>query len=359
LKGEFESIVIRYCTLDPGNSGANLKVPQLYMDAVDSVPLAPTRLFVEAKMAFLDIQRSILGPVRTRNGGGIQSLNISDSIVQAIPENMGGDFVAEDLYDLASLGDILRRAPDPVSKFVRSALSDTTLVDAFDLGTGEPSGALRTQILGDLNVLIGGPSIYKATRFAQVRLSATTQAQIGKSLSATARKDFNRRLLTESYPAELADLALGTSSGTVSLQRTTVLGPIAVHRLNASECILDDVAVAEDQQHGCIRFTAYADGSVVHEPYESVTVAPQAALFRTRDFGRPNYARLKDDADLSITSGREGASILAGAENGSEMGAFALEKIPLKKRGLKQKFAEFMPIGLVPVWIDEPVLTQE
>jgi hypothetical protein len=359
LKGEFESVVIRYCTLDPGNSGASLKTPQLYMNSVDKVPLAPTHLFVEAKMAFLDIQRSIVGPIRTRNGGGIQSLNISDSIVQAIPEDLGGDFVAEDFFDLGSLADKLHRAPDPVSQFVRSKLSDTTLVDAFSLGAGEPSNALRTQLLNDLNALIGGPSIFKATRFAQVHLSALTQSQIGKSLSAKARKDFNRRLLTESYPAELGDLALSTSSGTVSLQRTTVLGPIAVHRLNASECILDDVAIAEDQQHGCIRFTAYADGSVVHEPYESVTVAPQAALFRTRDFGRPNYARLKDDADLSITSGREGASILTGAENGSEMGAFALEKIPLKRRGLSQKFAEFMPIGLMPVFIDEPVLTEE
>ena len=33
-------------------------------------------------------------------------------------------------------------------------------------------------------------------------------------------------------------------------------GRAAVHRLEASECILDDVAIAEDTQHGCVRFCA-------------------------------------------------------------------------------------------------------
>jgi hypothetical protein len=127
---------------------------------------------------------------------------------------------------------------------------------------------------------------------------------------------------------------------------------LAVHRLDASECILDDVAVAADAQHGCIRFSAYADGSVVHQPYESVTIAPHAPLFRTRDFGSPDYVRLREGADDAITSGRTGASIGGGAENGAEMGAFTRERIALQRRGLEQKFAEFMPVGLVPVWID-------
>jgi len=146
--------------------------------------------------------------------------------------------------------------------------------------------------------------------------------------------------------------AIKSESGETHLSRTTVLGALSVHRLDASECILDDIAVAEDAQHGCIRFSAYAEGSVVHQPYESVTVAQQAELFRSRDFGHPQYARLRDTADQAIITGGSGASIMAGAEDGSEMGAFYREKIPLKRRGLDQKFAEFMPIGQVPVWID-------
>ncbi|HVZ51291.1 MAG TPA: hypothetical protein VG986_04950, partial [Pseudolabrys sp.] len=99
-------------------------------------------------------------------------------------------------------------------------------------------------------------------------------------------------------------------------------------------------------------FSAYATGSVVHQPYESVTIAPAAPLFRTRAFGQPDYARLRANVDDAIVTGRAGASIMAGAESGSEMGAFCREKIPLKRRGLMQKFAEYMPIGLVPVFID-------
>ena len=47
----------------------------------------------------------------------------------------------------------------------------------------------------------------------------------------------------------------------VSLARCTVLGPSAIHKLDASECILDDVTIAEDTQHGCVRFCAIAKGS--------------------------------------------------------------------------------------------------
>jgi hypothetical protein len=359
LKGDFESVVIRWCTLDPGNAAAAPKPNQMYASAVDGQPLSPVHLFIEASIASLEIQRSICGPIRVRNGGGVQAISISDTIIQSIPEDMGGVFAASGLFDAGGLADKLRLAAEPVSQFVRAHLSSTTEVDAFKLGAGSPSPALVSVLLNDLNALIAGPSIYDASRFAGAHLSAGTLALAGQPLAGQPLQDFNRRLLAESFPLELGGVALGTAAGDVFLSRTTVLGPLSVHRLSASECILDDVAIAEDEQHGCIRFTAYAEGSVVHQPYESVTIPPQAVVFNTRKFGRPDYARLRTDADSAITSGNKGASILTGAQNGSEMGAFALEKVPLKKRGLKQKFAEFMPIGMVPVWIDEPVLPEE
>ena len=116
--------------------------------------------------------------------------------------------------------------------------------------------------------------------------------------------------------------------------------------------MLGDLAVADDDQHGCIRFSAYAEGSVIHQPYESVAILPEAPVFRTRRFGEPQYARLREGADDLIVAGGPDGTMLAGAEDGSEMGAFGLERIPVKKRGLRQKFVEYMPIGLVPVWID-------
>ncbi len=362
LKGEFESVVVRCSTLDPGNNDAASSSPPFAV-AIDGVVLAPTHLIVEAKIATLKIERCILGPLRTRNGGGIETLTISDSIVQSIPETADGVLAFSSLFDAGGLAKKLQLAADPaadpLSQFVRSSLADTKDVDGFHLGTDVPSKALITQLLSDLNGLINGPSIYKPDRFAQVRLSSELQKLAASPPPpGPALNDFNRRLLIEAYPLELADLALGTESGEVFLARTTILGPIAVHRLNASECIMDDRAIAEDEQHGCIRFTAYAEESIVPQPYESVTIARQAPLFRTRNFSQSDYARLKDDADRLITSGRDGASILEGAQNGSEMGAFSLEKVALKRRGLKQKFQEFMPIGVTPVWIDEPVIPE-
>src|SRR5262249_2204001 len=64
----------------------------------------------------------------------------------------------------------------------------------------------------------------------------------------------NRLLLEEAYPLELADRALALGDGSVDLERCTVLGGSYVHRLVASECILDDTALVEDLQHGCVRF---------------------------------------------------------------------------------------------------------
>jgi hypothetical protein len=52
------------------------------------------------------------------------------------------------------------------------------------------------------------------------------------------------------------------------------------------------------------------------------------------------------------TESVQGGSILTGAQNGSEMGVYCLEGIPLKRRGLALKFEEYAPIGQLPVWID-------
>jgi hypothetical protein len=148
------------------------------------------------------------------------------------------------------------------------------------------------------------------------------------------------------------DPALESVSGEVALTRSTVLGLIAVHRLSASECILDEPAIVEDPQHGCIRFSAYAIGSAVHAPYRSVRVPPHGPLFRTRRFGDPDYARLSRLADVAIVNPSPGDTILGGARNESEMGAFSLEDVPLRKRGLAAKYEEYAPLGIYPVWID-------
>ena len=101
-----------------------------------------------------------------------------------------------------------------------------------------------------------------------------------------------------------------------------------------------------------MRFCAYAEGSVLHAPYRSVATPPRGPLFRGRRFGDPDYARLYRLADAAILDPEVGDTILGGAQNGAEMGAFCLEATTLKKRGLAIKFEEYAPLGVYPVWID-------
>ena len=146
--------------------------------------------------------------------------------------------------------------------------------------------------------------------------------------------------------------ALSSQLGAITLSRCTVLGPSRVHKLNASECIFDDVTVVDDDQEGCVRFSAIAEGSKVHAPYRSVTVPARGPIFRSRRFGDPDFARLFRLADAAIVQPKDGDTILGGAQNGSEMGVWQSEGVTLKKRGLVLKFEEYAPLGVFPVWIE-------
>src|SRR5262249_12075439 len=158
----------------------------------------------------------------------------------------------------------------------------------------------------------------------------------------------NRQLLEDALPHALADAALAFTDGDVSLSRCTVLGRVVVHHLSASECILRELAQVDDVQHGCVRFTAWADGSALPRQHESVRIPQGAGLFTSTDFGQPGYAQLLPTADAVILPAPPPAppappTILAGAQDGSEMGAFAREMNPIKERGLLIKYQEFMP----------------
>jgi hypothetical protein len=140
-------------------------------------------------------------------------------------------------------------------------------------------------------------------------------------------------------------------SGKVNLTRCTVLGAASIEQLEASECILDGVITVQNYQQGCVRFSAWITGSILPRPYESVGIAPMTALFTSRRFGQPGYAQLQLGIDAAIISGKAGATITAGSQDGSEMGAFAGEKYPIKERSLRIKYEEYMPLGLIPVII--------
>ena len=77
-------------------------------------------------------------------------------------------------------------------------------------------------------------------------------------------------------------------------------------------------------------------GAAVHQRRLRPARLRAAALER----GRRDYHGAKD------------ATISTGAQDGSEMGAFARDKNPIKERSILIKYQEYMPLGLVPVIID-------
>ena len=84
-------------------------------------------------------------------------------------------------------------------------------------------------------------------------------------------------------------------------------------------------------------------------PYRSATIRPSAPIFTSDSYGQPGYAQLLETADAAISGGAAGASISAGAETGSELGAFSADLNLIKEQALLTKYAEYMPLGLMPV----------
>jgi hypothetical protein len=344
IANDFASVTLTCCTLDPGNVGSTG-----FAQSADGRDLRPCRVWVEGHVRQFNIDRSICGPVRTRNGGLIETLTVNDSILQAIPTGSGA-LAPSSVKDPGLLAARLRDGADPLSIFLANGLSPAIRKQLAKFkGRTAPPPALLQGIVDGLDALINGPLLFDPTRFAGVRLSPETAALLAAKPTGADLVRLNRLLLDDAYPVALADAVFASGDGLVQLNRTTIFGRAWVHQLEASNSILDGLVFVDDYQHGCVRFTAWDPRSVVPKQYQSVAVPADSAYFGSRIFGQPEYAQLLPGADALIVAPPVNGSILQGAEDGSEMGAFSREKNPIKERSLLIKFQEFMPLGLVPV----------
>ncbi len=362
LRGAFDTVRITGCTVDPGTAAAGS--PPLAR-AVDGGLLAPSRIFVEADpgaagaIGHLQVEHCIVGPIRSRLGGSVQTVTISDSIVQGLPAGTGTvifDPLALAHGLLSGFSSSGAGVPaNPLAAALLAAMPGVaaTLETYVSESPGERPGGLPLTVLNALDTLIVGPSIYNEALFRGVALNPEVRTLASASaLDASHRAALNRRLLGEAFPMALGVAALAVAGATVQLERVTVLGRVAANRLFCSDSILAGFAMAEDTQDGSVRFSAYTNGSVVPRPYHSAPVSGGAPLFTSQSYGQPGYAQLLSTADAAIMAAADSAaSISAGAEDGSEMGAFCAELNPLKERGLLVKYADYMPLGLAPVII--------
>ena len=359
LRGSFDTVRITACTVDPGTAAP--ASPPL-ATAADGVPLAPSRIFIEADPALpqgeggvigqLLVDHCILGPIRTRFGGSVETLTITDSIVQGLPETTGTAYTVADIYDPHLLAQGLL-ANDPLALALVSQMPQASAA-ALQAYAAEPLASqeygLLQPVLDGLDALVAGPSLYHPAQFTTVDLSPDVLALAESWMLDPAQLALlNRSLLDESFPVALGVAALAVADATVQLTRVTVLGRTAAHRLSASDSILADFAAVDDVQDGCVRFSAYASGSAIPRQYESAEIPPGAPIFTSESYGQPGYAQLLETADAAIAGGAAGASLSSGAESNSEMGAFSADLNPVKEQGLLLKYAEYMPLGLTPV----------
>jgi hypothetical protein len=136
--------------------------------------------------------------------------------------------------------------------------------------------------------------------------------------------------------------ALVLPRGEVALQRVTVFGGVDVNVLWATEALITAAVDVTNTQAGCFRFSAAPIGSRVPRAYESFFATDFAPFFTSQRFGHPGYGQLSQSAPQEL---------LRGAETGSEIGAFGGLLNPIKFDSLRAKVDEYLPFGLIPVYI--------
>jgi hypothetical protein len=384
LRGPFEHVKITGCTLDPGtldgsvpwrgaparrrdrSPSGEVREPVLTVrESVDGRPLLPARLWIEPEplppgqppspwpsppdaVRCLEIERSILGPIRTRSGGLAERVMVSDSILQGVRTSAEAACAAADVFDPVLLYDQLspgratadrpRPQPNRLSAYIWRSSADAIpqRVRRQLLGAGIPPASARQALARALNVVIGRAS-YRSDRWAGIPLSPQVRDLLSRE--GAPRAWLNRLLLEDAYPLALAPAALAVAEATVHLTRVTVLGRVIAHRLRATDSILHGFTVVEDLQDGCFRYGAAVAGSRLPPGFNSVWLSGGAALFTSTAFGQPGYGQLLDTADRAL---------LAGSSAGGQLGAFPAQGGPSRERALRVKYNEYLPLGLVP-----------
>jgi hypothetical protein len=165
---------------------------------------------------------------------------------------------------------------------------------------------------------------------------------IRAAAGATIGKVIVRDSIVQSLDPDVP--AIDVPAAELELTRTTVFGDVNANRLIASEALLTGTATVADTQSGCFRFSAAASGSRVPRPYESHFFDELTSFFVSRAFGHYAFAQLSQIAP---------AEVRRGAENDSEIGAFSGRLNPIRMDGLRTRVDEFLPFGLVPVYVFE------
>jgi len=220
--------------------------------------------------------------------------------------------------------------------------------------TLDPAAAPAGSLLGQDPNLASNAVWLLSRCIAGGLMAAAGTAQITVTDSIVDRRN-GAAIAGLAHPTSPPDGFVSGAARTVQLERVTVFGQIWCEILKASETLLDQIAVVDDQQSGCVRFTRFERGSVLPRRYQCIPNDEQAQtcggfvrclapVFNSRTFGRPEYAQLAPNCPREI---------MTAAENGSEVGAFAGRQNTIRRLNLSAKLQEFLPVGLTTVVIAE------
>jgi hypothetical protein len=199
---------------------------------------------------------------------------------------------------------------------------------------------------GGANDALGDPIQYLALIIEANIETLVVENSILSQLSTQSGGQVDRLLVSDSIldANSPLDMAISLPQGTVELERVTIIGQVDVERLWATETLITGMVDVTDTQQGCFRFSAAPAGSRLPRPYQAFELIDPDPIFTSTKFGQPGYAQLSQAAPTEI---------LRGAENGSEIGAFSGLLNPIKLDSLRAKIDEYMPFGLIPIFIME------
>jgi hypothetical protein len=297
-------------------------------------------------------------PVLQTDGGGLQI--DSPAIPPPDPELRG---------ELTLSGVVVEGFLRVVGDLRRLRLLHTTLVPGRELDEdGEPGGT-------------GASIVVEPARTTGERINARLRVEVAFTISGpVVCPDHTEGIwLLDSIVDALGGHALqaagGNATAPLHVERSTVLGGVRVHSLDASESIFTDLVRAARTQGGCVRFSFVPRGSRTPRRYRcqpdlairkaldealaadpTLTTAAKDAIrtyvagrvrpsFTTRRYGQPAYCQLRLAAP---------AEIRTGAEDGSEMGVYCHVKQPQRESNLSIRLEEYLPFGLEagPIYVD-------
>ncbi len=83
LRGDFECVIIRNCSLDPGGLDLGVLDPESRKNIKGEI-IHPVKLIIEGRVENLCIESSIMAPILIRNSGYVEDFSVSDSIIQSV-----------------------------------------------------------------------------------------------------------------------------------------------------------------------------------------------------------------------------------------------------------------------------------